>query len=110
MEDGQNSLDASPRKPGTLQLCVDVPHDVKVERSLYIARPPELLCPYVDGLRERYWRWKLHLAAKSQPEPRILMLCGANHLYSFAAQPISFPEQLIRAGYVVTALDLRKLV
>ena len=79
------------------KMFFDVPHDLKVKHNLYIRRAmrhnEEVLCPYVDSLRERYWARRLSHVANSQIDPRILMLCGANHLYGSEAKPIGFPEE-----------------
>lgn len=39
---------------------------------------------------------------------RVLMLCGAQHLYSFPTKPLNFVQRLQSRGYQVSSLDLRK--
>lgn len=91
------------------RISVDIPREEKLRRNLYIlARNEARLCPYVDREREEYWKSKMDDAIRSQPSPRILFLCGSNHLYSFREKPVSFPDILRNAGYSVECCDLRK--
>lgn len=96
-------LSLFPQEP----ICVDVPFARKVERGLFVGRPPDTLCPYIDGIRERFWRWKLYRATKDRPWARVLLLCGAQHLYKYSTKPISLPDQLSQVGYDVRCLDIR---
>ena len=50
---------------------------------------------------------RLRHAAATYPHPRILMFCGAQHLYAFPRKPLSFVDRL-RRKYVTSFVDLRK--
>jgi hypothetical protein len=91
-----------------LKVCVDIPFDVKVKSNLMVGRLDGELCPYVDELREKFWERRLRQAAATQSEPRILMFCGAQHLYSTALKPVSFIDLLNRRKYATSFVDLRK--
>lgn len=91
-----------------LKVCVDIPFEVKVRSNLMVGRPDGELCPYVDDLREKFWERRLRHAAATQPQARILMFCGAQHLYSFPRKHISFLDRLNRRGYKTLFVDLRK--
>lgn len=90
-----------------LQLCVDIPFEVKVKSNLMVDRPQGELCPYVDDLREKFWERQLRHAAAGNPHSRILMLCGAQHLYAFPCKPLSFIDHLRRRKYATSFVDLR---
>jgi hypothetical protein len=89
--------------------CVDIPFAVKVRSNLMVARPEDgSLCPYVDDLREKFWERRIRHATEGRPNSRILMLCGAQHLYSFPSKLFSFVHRLALRGYQVSFIDLRR--
>jgi hypothetical protein len=90
----------------TTRIPVDI-RDARKERGLGIKRSMHFVCPLVDSIRERYWRFRLHCFSKSQPEPRILMFVGALHLDP-CFERFSFPDLLVRAAHVVTTVNLCK--
>lgn len=93
------------------RICVDIPSDKKDEHGLWIGRgnpPNEILCPDIDALRERYWKRQLLRSCNARPAARVLMLCGANHLYPSVGRALGFPQLLSRAGFSVTSIDLLK--
>jgi hypothetical protein len=93
-----------------LKVCVDIPFGVKVKSNLMVGRPDGELCPYVDDLREKFWERQLRHAAgtQSQPsQPRILMFCGAQHLYASTLKPVRFIDLLNRRKYATSFVDLR---
>jgi hypothetical protein len=88
--------------------CVDIPFSVKLRANLMVSRPEDgSLCPYVDDLREKVWERGIRRAMAGQQNPRVLMLCGAQHLYSFPLRQSSFIQRLQSRGYNVTWFDLR---
>jgi hypothetical protein len=91
-----------------LKLCVDIPFEVKVKSNLMVGRPEGELCPYVDDLREKFWQRRLRHVAAGHPQARILMFCGAQHLYAFPHKPFSFVDRLNRCKYATSFVDLRK--
>ena len=97
-----------PQGDGALSVCLDIPLERKIARGLCIFRSEKHLCPYVDGIRERFWRSRLYGAVKAHPHPRILLFCGSLHLYRHNEKPVSFPDKLKASGYSVSVLDLRK--
>lgn len=92
-----------------VKTCVDIPFPVKLRANFMLARPVDgSLCPYVDDLREKFWERGIRRAMSGQRNSRVLMLCGAQHLYSFPAKPLNFVQRLQSRGYQVSSLDLRK--
>jgi hypothetical protein len=91
----------------TRPVPVDIPHERKLSRRFDIRRSFRFVCPYVDSVRERYWRHRLHHLVIGRPEPRVLMFIGALHLEG-CFQRIAFPELLMRAGYSVEIVNLYK--
>jgi len=90
--------------------CVEIPDEIRDDpmRKLIVGRDGERLCPYVDSRRERFWRWRIFQHTKNDPSARVLMWLGAAHLHSTSEKLVSFPELLRKAGYSVSALDLRE--
>lgn len=91
---------------------VDISDTRKLERQFDIERSIHFVCPYVDSIRERYWRYRLHCLvtdfwAKNQSAPRVLMFVGALHLEA-SFQRKSFPDQLAQEGYAVKQVNLYK--
>jgi hypothetical protein len=84
---------------------VDIPSERKQQRGLGVDRNMPFVCPFVDTIRERYWRFRLHCLSKGQPDPRILMFVGAQHLEACLWR-ISFPDLLTRAGYDVATVNI----
>jgi hypothetical protein len=88
--------------------CVDIPFAVKLRANFMVSRPEDgSLCPYVDDLREKCWERGIRRAIAGQQNARVVMLCGAQHLYSFPTKPLSFIQRLQLRGYNVTWFDLR---
>jgi hypothetical protein len=84
---------------------IDIAESRKQQRGLSLDRSMHFVCPFVDSIRERYWRFRLHCLSKKQPEPRILMLIGALHLEA-SFERISFPDLLTRTGYHVSTFNI----
>ncbi len=108
--DNQELLSLFPRLAS--RLCIDIPFGVKCERHIHIQRVRteygEELCPFVDELRERYWKWQLFRRVSSDADARVLILCGSMHLQPSASQRKSFIEKLRDSGYIVNGIDLRQ--
>jgi hypothetical protein len=85
---------------------MDIPQTRKVAKHFNIGRPIHCACPYVDSIRERYWRQRLYHLIKERPTARALMFVGAFHLKSFLPKPMTFLDLLTRAGYSVTSANL----
>jgi hypothetical protein len=100
--DNSDLLAALPFKP----IPVDIPSAGKLQRGFNIERSIHFLCPYIDALRERYWRHRIYMEAKSLPEVRALMFVGAKHLRPDAFKTLAFPVLMERAGYEVDSIDL----
>jgi hypothetical protein len=104
--DNEELLGLLPTRP----VPVDISDARKLERKFDIERCIHFVCPYVDSIRERYWRYRLHclikdFCTKNDSTPRILMFVGALHLEaSFERKP--FPDLLISAGYTVGQINL----
>ncbi len=95
--------------PDALRVCVDIPFSTKLKSNLMVARSADgSLCPYVDDLRERFWERRIRHATGAKPDSRILMFCGAQHLYSFPLKLFSFVHRLAFRGYHTSCLDLRR--
>lgn len=91
-----------------VKACVDIPFAVKLRANFMVSRPEDgSLCPYVDDLREKFWERGIRRAIAGRKNARVVMLCGAQHLYSFPAKPLSFIQRLQRRGYKVSSEDLR---
>jgi hypothetical protein len=101
--DNADLLAALPAVP----IPVDITDSRKQEHGLNIQRSIHFVCPFVDSIRERYWRLCLHRLSKRQGEPRVLMFVGAHHLEP-CFDRISFPDLLVKGGYAVTTVDLYK--
>jgi hypothetical protein len=99
--DNVDLLAALPSAP----IPIDIPDARKQQRGLSVQRSMHFVCPFVDSIRERYWRYRLHCLSKSQPEPRILMMIGALHLNA-SFERISFTDLLTRAGYDVATINM----
>ena len=83
--------------------------EVKLRSNFMVTRLGDgSLCPYVDDLREKFWERRIRHATGGRPNSRILMLCGAQHLYSFPSKLFSFVHRLAFRGYRVSGLDLRR--
>lgn len=97
-----------------VHIMVDIPAKKKSEHRLWVQRKQcssskEVLCPDVDVLRERYWRRQIHDCCGARVEnPRVFMLCGANHLYESPDRALDFPQMLRKAGHFVQVVDLLK--
>lgn len=92
-----------------VSVCVDIPFEARVRSNSMVARLVDgSLCPYVDDLREKFWERRIRHATGGRPNSRILMLCGAQHLYSFPSKLFSFVHRLAFRGYQVSCLDLRR--
>jgi hypothetical protein len=89
-------------------IAIDIPPTRKRERGFNVERSVHFLCPYVDAIRERYWRHRLYLLVKGLSNARVLMLIGAKHLESSYIKPLAFPELLTNGGYCVTVVNLYK--
>jgi hypothetical protein len=48
-------------------IAIDIPASKKRERGFNIERSIHFLCPYVDAIRERYWRRNLYREPKNRP-------------------------------------------
>ena len=100
--DNAELLAVLPSRP----ISIDIPDARKRERGFNVERSIHYLCPHVDGVRERYWRWRLYQITKQIPNARVVMFIGAKHLGKSYIKPLSFPEQLVKAGYSVTVVNL----
>jgi hypothetical protein len=85
---------------------VDISQARKQARGFTVERSIHFPCPYVDAIRERYWRLRLYHLIKAHSNPRVLMFVGALHLKWSYIKPITFPDLLTRAGYTVTTVNL----
>jgi hypothetical protein len=99
--DNPELLALLPMKP----IPIDIPELRKQSRRFNIQRCIHFVCPYVDSVRERYWRFRLHHLVKGHPNPQVLMFTGAKHLDP-CFERISFPDLLTRAGHSVTFVNL----
>ena len=86
-------------------VAIDIPQDRKDERGFNIGRPIHFVCPFVDSVRERYWRYRLFQLVNTHSQPRVLMFVGALHLESCFERP-SFADLLMKAGYDVVCANL----
>lgn len=84
---------------------IDVPDGRKAQRGFSITRSIHYVCPFVDSVRERYWRNRLHQLVRTHPQPRVLMFVGALHLESCFGRS-SFADLLMNAGYNVVCANL----
>ncbi len=100
--DNRDLLALLPHRP----IPIDIPAETKLEKEFNIARARELLCPYIDSIRERSWLHRIYLETKFLWQPRVLIFIGATHLKLFFYKTLSFPELLKRAGYRVETVDL----
>jgi hypothetical protein len=89
----------------SVPIPIDIADTRKQQRGLSLDRSMHFVCPFVDSIRERYWRFRFHCLSKKQLEPRILMLIGALHLEA-SFDRISFPDLLTRAGYDVSSFNI----
>lgn len=100
--DNRALLAALPSRP----ISIDISAAKKLERSFNIERSIHFLCPYIDSIRERFWRRCVYQATKYLWNPRVLIFVGAKHLASSGYRPVSFPDLLRKAGYTVETVDL----
>jgi len=84
---------------------IDIPEAKKAERGFGIVRNMPCVCPFVDSVRERYWRNRLHQLVSTHSQPRVLLFVGALHLESCFERP-SFADLLMNAGYNVICANL----
>jgi len=100
--DNKSLIAILPHQP----IPIDIPSETKLQKGFNIARARDLLCPYIDSIRERFWLHRIYRETKSLWQPRVLIFVGATHLKSFFYKDLSFPELLRRAGYRVETVDL----
>jgi hypothetical protein len=100
--DNRALLEILPNRP----IPIDIPVVQKLERAFNVERSMHFLCPYIDSIRERFWRYRLCQATKYLWNPRVLIFVGAKHLGSSEYKPLSFPDALRKVGYAVETVDL----
>jgi hypothetical protein len=59
---------------------IDISGRRKRERGFNVERSMHYLCPFVDAVRERYWRRQLYRIVRCRTNARVLMFVGAKHL------------------------------
>jgi hypothetical protein len=87
---------------------IDIPTARKRERGFNVERSIHFLCPFVDAVRERYWRRRLYALVQGRSNARVLMFIGAKHLEESYIKRLAFPELLTNAGYRVRVVNLYK--
>jgi len=90
----------------TRPIPIDITYARKRERGFNVERSCYFPCPYVDSIRERYWRLRLHHLVRPPATARVLMFVGAMHLEASYIKPLAFPELLTAAGYRVRVENL----
>jgi hypothetical protein len=89
------------RDTGVLWVYMDIPEEVRMRFGLSGSRSPgsEWL-PEIDEPREEYWLLVIEKMSQACNLKRVLVLCGAAHLDSFA-------NKLKRRGHQLVVKDLR---
>jgi hypothetical protein len=87
---------------------IDIPYARKREQRFNVERSIHYLCPYVDAVRERYWRRRIYHLLKDRTNARVLMFVGAKHLEGSYIKPLAFPDLLTNAGHRVLIVNLYK--
>jgi hypothetical protein len=100
--DNEALLNTLPSRP----ISVDIPSHRKLERKFNVERSMHFLCPYIDSIRERFWRWCIHQITKKFWNARVLIFIGAKHLGPIGYKSITFPDLMRKAGYSVETVNL----
>lgn len=95
--DNAELLAVLPMRP----IPIDIPYARKRERGFNVERGCHFPCPYVDSIRERYWRLGLHQLVRPPATARALMFVGVMQLESSYIKRLASPEPLTAAGYRV---------